>query len=115
MHSARVPPWVLHSGHQDGKKPLEVMLAQIRAIRANRFPGKDGPGGVFFWKLEELKNAQSFSWGKKRVKKKANTYIYIHKCIYIYTYTYLDYVFRKCLNIDVYIHKTVDTYVKYIM
>ena len=25
---------------QDGKKPLEVMLAQIRAIRANRFPGK---------------------------------------------------------------------------
>ena len=26
---------------QDGKKPLEVMLAQIRAIRANRFPGKD--------------------------------------------------------------------------
>ena len=26
---------------QDGKKPLEVMLAQIRAIRANRFPGKE--------------------------------------------------------------------------
>jgi len=26
---------------KDGKKPLEVMLAQIRAIRANRFPGKD--------------------------------------------------------------------------
>ncbi|CAK8997441.1 unnamed protein product [Durusdinium trenchii] len=26
---------------KDGKKPLEVMLAQIRAIRANRFPGKE--------------------------------------------------------------------------
>ena len=40
---------------QDGKKPLEVMLAQIRAIRANRFPGKEPTGdGEVFVRLRPL-------------------------------------------------------------
>jgi hypothetical protein len=39
---------------QDGKKPLEVMLAQIRAIRANRFPGKEPGDGEVFVRLRPL-------------------------------------------------------------
>ena len=42
------------TNRQDGKKPLEVMLAQIRAIRANRFPGKEPGDGEVFVRLRPL-------------------------------------------------------------
>ena len=76
------------------------------------------PRSGVFLEVGGVEKRPKFFLGEKEGQKEGKyiyLYIYIHVHIYIYAYTYLDYVFRTCLNIDVYIHKTVDTYVKYIM
>ena len=73
---------------------------------------KGRPRWGVFLEVGGVEKRPEFFLGEKEGQKEGK-YIYIY--INVYIYTYLDYVFRKCLNIDVYIHKTVDTYVKYIM